>query len=152
MQTKSAIMIVPALVAVAVLVSTGAFAKRVSISGTWSRSQIKKDCDSVGGSYVDDGKNGYSCVSLGTDVTCTNRGKCTGWVPHQRNPPRTIGGILHPPSGVKTTGGDAPWTGGDHHPVKINGFKPPSGVKTMGGRETPVIEHVEAHHFGGGHK
>jgi len=151
MRKKSITILLPAAFAVAILASTSAVAKRVSISGTWSRSQIKKDCDAVGASYVDDGKNGYSCINLGTDVTCTNRGKCTGWVPRQRNPPHTIGGILHPPSGVRTTGGNAPWIGGNHHPVNITGFKPPSGVTTTGGGKPAIVMHTDEHR-GGRHR
>jgi len=144
-------MLVPAVFATTVLASTAAFATKVNISGTWSRSQIKKDCDAVGGAYADLGKNGYLCDNGGNHVSCNNRGKCTGYNPRQSHPPHTIGGILRPPSaGIKSSGGNAP-PKGHHHPVKVSGFKPPSGVKTTGGNNNrPItITRTEEHHSGG---
>jgi hypothetical protein len=105
---KKCVVIVPALFAAMVSVSTSASAKpqQVTLSGTFSRSQVKKDCAAVGGHYDDEHSYGYGCLANnGNIVNCNNRGKCTGSIPRQSNPPHTISGILHPPSGVKTIGG-----------------------------------------------
>jgi hypothetical protein len=149
--------VAPALFAAAVMVSTGACARQiVTLSGTHSRGEVKKDCNASGGAYISFHDGSYSCYSQsgnGNVVDCNKSGKCTGSIPRQNKPPRTIGGILQPPSGVKTTGGDTTWTGGHHHPVKISGFKPPSGIKTTGGSDKPVTTtHAEEHHSGGAHK
>jgi hypothetical protein len=153
MRTKCIATIVPAVIAAAVLAPTGAFATKISISGTWSRSQIKKDCNAVGGAYLDLGKNGYLCDKSGNHVSCNNRGKCTGYNPRQGNPSHTIGGILRSPSaGIKSSGGGTP-PNGHRHPVKFSGFRPPSGVKTTGGKAiTPVTVGRTQEHHSGGHK
>ncbi|MGH6678571.1 MAG: hypothetical protein ACREDL_06475 [Bradyrhizobium sp.] len=62
-------------------------------------------------------------------------------------PPRTLGGILHPPSaGNKYSGGTPPK--GHRSPVRFGGFKPPSGVKTMGGGQPVTIMRTNEHHGG----
>lgn len=142
--------------AIASMLPTIASATRVSISGTWSRSQIKKDCDAAGGVCGNcQGKSGqYECELSpgGGSVHCTARGKCTGYVPRQRNPPHTLGGILHPPfGGVKSSGSNPP-PKGYRRPARITGFKPPSGVKTMGGKSTPATITRHEEHHSGGHK
>ncbi len=160
MQKKFVALVVPALLVAGIFLSTDAFATRVSISGTVSRSQLKKDCDSVGGACgnCNGTKGGYSCVNIGPGgtgqtVTCTAGGKCTGVYrqgPHQGVPTHTIGGILHAPSaGIKSSGNNAP-PQGHRPPVKMTGFSPSSGIKTMGGGNQPApIERAESHHFGG---
>lgn len=154
MYKKSVAIIVPALFAAAVLVSSNAAATKINISGTWSRSQIKKDCDSVGGSCDNcSGKSGpYSCSNLNNNNTvyCNSGGKCIGWIPRKSNPPHTLSGVLHTPSGgIKSSGGNAP-PQGHRPPVKITGFRPPSGVKTTGGNNgAGTIMRHEEHHFGG---
>lgn len=156
MYTKSVTIIVPALFAAALAIPTCASAKpqQITLSGTFSRGQVKKDCDAVGGTFSDSGSYGYGCLANnGNIVNCSNRGKCTGSIPREGKPPHTIGGILRPPSGVKTTGGSAPWKGGHHHPVKVTGFKSPSGVKTLGdGGHAVTITRTEEHHSGGGRR
>ncbi|MGH7153704.1 MAG: hypothetical protein ACREF3_07215 [Acetobacteraceae bacterium] len=143
--------------AIASMLPTVASATRVSISGTWSRSQIKKDCDAAGGVCGNcQGKSGrYECELSpgGGSVYCTARGKCTGYVPRQRNPPHTLGGILHPPSGIKTTGGGAAPQQGKGRPVNVGGVTPAhGGVKTTGGNTPITIMRHEEHHSGGAHK
>jgi hypothetical protein len=155
MRRKCIAVLVPAVFVAALVVSTSASARQiVTLSGTHSRGEVKKDCDASGGAYISFHDGSYSCYSQsgnGNVVDCNKRGKCTGSIPRQSKPSHTIGGILHPPSGVKTTGGNAPWKGGHHHPVKVSGYKPPSRVKTMGGNNhKPVtIMHNEEHHSGG---
>jgi hypothetical protein len=156
-KTSIVTIIAPALFAAAVIVPTNASARQiVTLSGTHSRGEVKKDCDASGGAYISFHDGSYSCYSQsgnGNVVDCNKGGKCTGSIPRQRKPPRTIGGILQPPSGVKTTGRNTSWTGGHHHPVKVSGFQPPSNIKTMGGSDKSVtITHVEEHHSGGAHK
>ena len=114
MYKKSVATVVPALFAAAVLASTSAYAyHKVSIGGTVSRGELLKDCEAIGGACGNcRGTTGdYSCTNTNTpagqetNVICSSGGKCNGYVPRQSNPPHTISGILHPPSGVKTTGG-----------------------------------------------
>lgn len=149
--------LVPAVFVAAFAVSPSASARHVvTLSGTYSRSQVKKDCDAAGGAYIDSGGAGYACFSQsgnGNVVNCNNRGKCTGSIPRQGKPPRTIGGILHPPSaGLKSSGGNVP-PKAHTHPVKITGFRPPSGVKTTGGgNAAPVTISRSQEHHSGGHK
>lgn len=110
------------------LACNAAWATRVTINGTYSRSQVKKDCDAVGGSCDNcTGKSGgYSCSNLNNNNTvyCLSNGRCTGWIPGRSRPPHTLGGILHAPAGVKTTGGV---TGGRHmghgRVIKAGGLK-----------------------------
>ena len=155
MRRKCIAMLIPAVFVAALVVSTSASARHVvTLSGTYSRGQVKKDCDAAGGAYIDSGGAGYACFSQsgnGNVVDCNNRGKCTGSIPRQSHPPHTIGEILRPPSaGIKSSGGNAP-PKGHHHPVKVSGFKPPSGVKTTGGNNNrPItITRTEEHHSGG---
>ena len=162
MRKKSIAIIVPALFAAAVLVSTNASAyHKVSIGGPVSRGQLLKDCNAVGGlcGNCKGQSGGYSCTNPNnpggeTVVQCTSGGKCTGYIPRKGNPPHTIGGILHPPSGgVKSSGGNQP-PNGHPHPVKVRSFRPPSGVKTTGGNSGPPapIMRTAGHHSGGGHR
>jgi hypothetical protein len=155
MRRKYIAMLVPAVFVASLVVSTSASARHiVTLSGTYSRSQVKKDCDAAGGAYIDSGGAGYACFSQsgnGNVVDCKNSGKCTGSIPRKGNPSHTLGGILRPPSaGIRSTGNNAP-PKHHHHPVKFSGYKPPSGVKTMGGNKNkPVtITHNEEHHSGG---
>lgn len=151
MRKKSIAMAVPALF-VAIVVSTGASARHIStLNGTFSRSQVKKDCSANGGAYIDWGKNGYSCYSTsgnGNVVDCNNRGKCTGSIPRQSKPSHTIGGISHPPSaGIKSLGiaPNGPW-----RPARSTGFRRPASEETSGNNRQPVlIMRNEGHHSGG---
>ena len=110
------------------LACNAVWATRVTIKGTYSRAQVKKDCDAVGGSCDNcTGKSGgYSCSNLNNNNTvyCLSNGRCTGWIPGRSRPPHTLGGILQAPTGVKTTGGVA---GGRHQGhgrvIKAGGFK-----------------------------
>lgn len=106
MRNITSIRAVGAIVFAAVMMLPGiALAtKEVSIGGTVSRGQLKNDCAAVGGSYTSTGGH-YSCYNSKNDnlVYCTSNGKCTGWVTRQA-PSHTVSGILHSPSGVKTTG------------------------------------------------
>jgi hypothetical protein len=90
------------------LACNAAWATRVTINGTYSRAQVKKDCDAVGGSCDNcSGKSGgYSCSNLNNNNTvyCLSNGRCTGWIPRRSHPPHTLSGILRAPSGVKTIG------------------------------------------------
>jgi hypothetical protein len=156
-KTSIVTIIAPALFAAAVIVPTNASARQiVTLSGTHSRGEVKNDCNASGGAYISFHDGSYSCYSQsgnGNVVDCNKSGKCTGSIPRQNKPPRTIGGILQPPSGVKTTGGNAPWQGGHHHPVKISGLKSPSGAKTTGsGDKSGTIMHTDERHSGGNHK
>src|SRR6185437_8249472 len=151
MRKKSIVIAVPALF-IAIAVSTSASARQISgLNGTFSRSQVKKDCSADGGAYIDWGKNGYSCYSTsgnGNVVDCNNRGKCTGSVPRQSKPSHTIGGISHPPSaGIKSLG-SAP--NGQLRPAQVTGFKRPASEDTLGDNRQPVLDmHNEGHHSGG---
>ena len=154
---KSIAIIVPALFAAVVLLSTTAAAyHKVSIGGSVGRGQLLKDCNAVGGlcGGCKATTGTYSCTNTGnpggeTIVTCTSGGKCTGYVPRQSKPPHTIGGILHPPSGIKSSGGETP-PRSRHRPVNISAFRPPLRIKMTGGNNTPVtIGRHEAHHSGG---
>ncbi|MCO5131270.1 MAG: hypothetical protein M9932_11970 [Xanthobacteraceae bacterium] len=147
MQTKSAIMVVPALVAVTILVSGDAVAKPVRTT-TISGQSAEAFCHGHGG--------GTDCIFCHRDhchvINCSvgSGGKkfCTNTVSFRKaNGQRGHG----PTAGTASSGATAP-PRGRRPPVRFSGFQPPSGVRTMGGRETPVIEHVEAHHFGGGHR
>lgn len=158
MHKKSAAVVVPALFVAAILVSTSASAyHKVSIGGTVSRGQLLKDCDAVGGLCGNcKGTTGaYSCTNTNnpggeTSVNCTSGGKCTGYVPRKSSPSHTIGGILHSPVGIKSSGSETP-PRSRHRPVSISAFKPPSRMKTTGGNNTTVtIGHVE--HHSGGHR
>ena len=63
------------------LLAPTASAKKVSISGTHSFSDIYGSCSSAGGAYYQSGIS-YGCVNKkkGTRVDCYG-GKCTGTVP-----------------------------------------------------------------------
>ena len=63
------------------LFAQDASAKKVSISGTHSFSDIYGSCSSAGGDYYQSGIS-YGCVNKkkGTRVDC-NGGKCSGTVP-----------------------------------------------------------------------
>lgn len=152
MYKKSVAIMVPAVLAATMLVTANASAKPVTLSGTFSRSQVKKDCAAVSGGHFGSYSDGsYSCVNVnnGNSVHCTGKGKCYGNVARPGKPPHTIGGILHPPSaGIKSSGGNAP-PSGHRTPVHVGGFKPPSGVKTTSGNSGPVIYRGEVHHSGG---
>lgn len=156
MHKKSIAVIVPALFAAAVFLSTDASATRVTISGTVSRTQLKKDCDAVGGACgnCSGTTGGYSCINIGPGgkgqtVTCSAGGKCTGVTRRRSNPSHTIGGFLHPPSaGIKSSGGTAP-PRSRHRPVSISAFRPPSRMKTTGGNNTTVTIGHDEHHSGG---
>jgi len=88
-------------------------------------------------------------ASYGCTVGCTNKGKCTGDVPLRGRPSGTLGGILHPPvAGIKSSG-DNPPSKAHRRPVNIDTAKPPSGVKTTGGNAQPVMRTHE-HRSGGG--
>jgi hypothetical protein len=124
MYKKSVAIIAPALFAAAMFLSTDAFATKVSISGTWSRSQIKKDCEANSkGSYQTFSDGSYGCVANNGNAVDCKSGKCTGFIPRQSKPPHTIGGILHLPSGVKTTGGANGRRLGHGRVVKTSGLK-----------------------------
>lgn len=153
MYKKSVAIIVPAVLAATMLVTTNASAKPVTLSGTFSRSQVKKDCAAVSGGHFGSYSDGsYSCVNVnnGNSVHCTGKGKCYGNVVRQGKPPHTIGAILRPPSaGIKSSGANAP-PKGHRLPVKISGFRPPSGAKTTGSNNgAAMIMRHEEHHFGG---
>lgn len=151
MRKISIAMAVPALFA-AIIVSTSASARQIStLSGTISRSQVKKDCSANGGAYIDWGKNGYSCYSTsgnGNVVDCNNRGKCTGSVPRQSKPSHTISGIPHPPSAGIKSPASAP--NDNWHPAQSAGFKRPASGDTLGGNRQPaLIMRNEGQHSGG---
>ena len=136
MYKKFVAIIVPAAFVAALLVSTSASAKpqQVSLSGTFSRGQVKKDCDAVGGTYTDEHSYGYGCLANnGNIVNCNKSGKCTGSIPRQGKPPHTIGGILHLPSGVKTTGGANGRHLGHGRVVKTSGLKTKTIDRSRGG-------------------
>lgn len=137
----------------------GALAKKVSISGTHSAGQIEATCGNVGGVYAQS-RSGYSCTKLcgatGTSncsVSCNNRGKCTGTVPRGSGSPRTLAGILHPPSKLKAAGGRTSPKHG-RHTVAVGGVKPPyAGLKHPSGsysRRQPSLRVME-HHSGHRH-
>jgi hypothetical protein len=151
MRWKCIAVTVPALF-VSIVAATDASARHVfTLSGTYSRSQVKKDCDAAGGAYQIDG-GGYFCVnpSNGNSVNCNNRGKCTGSIPRQSKPPRTIGGILHPPSAALRSSGNSAPPQGHRPPARVGGFKTPSGV---GRNRQPIITmRGEAHYSGGHHR
>ncbi len=155
MYKKSVAIIFSAALALTMLVTTDASAKPVTLSGTFSRSQVKKDCAAVSGGHFGSYSDGsYSCVNVnnGNSVHCTGRGKCYGSVARRGKPPHTIGGILHSPStGVKSSGNNPPSPSGHRRPAKFNGVRPLSGTKAMGGRNSqPVtVMRSEGHHFGG---
>lgn len=150
--SKTCIALAVSALLATIVVPTSASARHVfTLSGTYSRSQVKKDCDAVGGVYQSD-SGGYFCASTsnGNSVNCNNRGKCTGSIPRQGRPPRTLGGLLHPPSaGVRSSGNSAP---PNRHgvPVKFSGFKAPSGAG--GNRQPTIIMHSEGHYSGGHHR
>jgi hypothetical protein len=85
------------------IVSNGAFARTVNISGNHSASEIKATCDKSGGQYLGNGVNfAYGCIGAGDGgyVTCTGSGKCTGQVP-RRGSIGAIGGsggVMKPPA------------------------------------------------------
>jgi hypothetical protein len=63
-----------------VLFAQTADARRVSIGGTHSASEIKATCAKAGGEYIEQGST-YGCeTDKGTSVYC-NDGKCHGYVP-----------------------------------------------------------------------
>jgi hypothetical protein len=146
---KSCIAIaVPALF-VAIAVPTSASARHIiTLSGTYSRSQVKKDCDAVGGVYQSD-SSGYFCASTsnGNSVNCNNRGKCTGSIPRQSRPSRTIGGILHPPSAGLSSSANDGAPNGHRPPVKFGGFRAPSAAS--GDAQPMTMMHSEVHYSGG---
>jgi hypothetical protein len=73
-----------------VLLTHPAAAKRVSIGGTHSASEIKATCASVGGDYIEAGStNGCENPDKGTSVYC-NGGKCHGYVPDKPSGGATI--------------------------------------------------------------
>lgn len=156
MSKKSIAVIVPALFAAAILVSTGAYAThKVTISGIVSRGQVKKDCDAAGGlcAGCNAKSGGYTClvVQTGAGVDCTSKGKCTGYVPRKIHPTHTIGGILHAPSGGIKSSGATVMAKPKRHPVKVTHFKPPSEVERS--RFKPAsITRSESGHSGGGHR
>jgi hypothetical protein len=137
MYKKSVAIIVPAAFVAAFLVSTNASARQiVTLSGTYSRGQVKKNCDASGGAYISFHDGSYSCYSQsgnGNVVDCNKRGKCTGSIPRESKPPHTISGILHPPSGVKTTGGANDRHLGHGRVVKTSGLKTKTIDRTRGG-------------------
>jgi hypothetical protein len=87
------------------IVSNGAFARTVNISGNHSASEIKATCDNNGGQYVSSGVNfGYACIGAGDggSVVCEKNGKCRGYVP-RRGAIGAIGGsggVMKPPATV----------------------------------------------------
>lgn len=156
MHKKSVVIIVPSLLAAAVLASTDASATKVTISGTHSRWEIEQKCIVAGGQGYSNGYPGtYGCkTSKGTSVDCSYAThKCTGTVPRRSPPSHGLGGILRPPSGgFKASGGTALPQGHDR-PVRITGFRPPAGVKTLGGNHSPPVTIMRtAGHHSGGHK
>ena len=90
------------ILAVMAIMATDADARRVTISGTHSRGEIKKACAAVdgicGGCNATSGK--YSCDNLnkGTSVTCDPQGHCTGYVPRDKIDTITLNNAL----GIKT--------------------------------------------------
>lgn len=141
------------------ITNSPAAARYVDLSGTHSKAQLKKDCD---GRYVE-GKGEYGCANdcdgtnSGCGVFCSEKTqKCHGWVPGRTLPPRTLGGILHPPLGGFKSGGNEPPR---HHryPVNVGGLRAPfGGMKKSGGSSHPVIyrshgpQHAgNVHHSGG---
>jgi len=134
---------------IGVIVPTGASARHVfTLSGTYSRAQVKKDCDAVGGVYQSD-KGGYFCGSVtnGNSVNCNNRGKCTGSIPRQGRPRRTISGILHSPSGSLRSSGNGTQPNFHRAPAGFRGFKAPSSV---GSNSQPTTIMRSASHYSGG--
>jgi hypothetical protein len=61
--------------------STGALARDVKISGTHGVGDIEVHCGNANGTFFNTPGGGYGCVGSGGTVTCTAKGKCTGWVP-----------------------------------------------------------------------
>jgi len=147
MLTKSAVVIVPALFAAAILASSRADAKPIRTT-TISGQSAEAFCHGHGG--------GTDCIFCHRDhchvISCaegSGGGKfCTNTVSFRKANGR---GVRPPLTGIASTGAATP-PRGHRPPVKIIGFEPPSGVKTMGGHGTPAIEHFEAHHFGGGRR
>lgn len=146
MHRKSIAIIVPAVFAAAVLASANAVAKPITTT-TISTESAEAFCHGHGG--------GTNCVFCHRDhchvISCSKgsggESFCTNTVSFRR----INHGGFRPPSGVKTTGGNAP-PSGHRPPVKIIGFRPPSGVKTLGGNSTPItIQHSAGQHSGGGH-
>ena len=75
-----------------------ASARTINIAGTVSRSHLLAACQANGGTCGNcrGTSGGYTCggTAAGTTVTCTSKGKCTGYVPDFYGGPHTLGGIL----------------------------------------------------------
>lgn len=120
-------------VAVPTLACDQALARRITLSGTHGKQEVKAAC----GKFYHEDSGGYGCATnchggMGTDcaVGCQNNGKCYGQVPLRGRSSPTLGGILHPPlAGVKSSGGNAP-PKTHRHPVNVGAANPPTKVKT----------------------
>ena len=130
------------------------------LSGHYTKAQVKKDCDSAGGTYGEGAGGSYGCdAPNGNSVICggsTCYGNC-GW----KNPDcafrrQGVSGILHhrPPSaGIKSSGGNAP-PKHRRRPVNVRGLRmPAAGMKQPDGGHSEIIPRRAAgrqvvHHSG----
>jgi hypothetical protein len=108
--------------------SLPALAEQHVLSGTHSKDEINKACDSVGGiENQGAGGNGYGCYNPknGTLVACNNGGVCTGYTPGRIVVPTNLRHLLHlqvpatsltvdqsPAGNGISKGGEAPASGG----------------------------------------
>jgi hypothetical protein len=121
------------------LACNSASATHVSISGTHGSSEIKNTCLNNGGLYQEAGST-YSCTKACKGGKCSvvcSGGKCDGYVPRGGRPSHTLGGILHPPSGVKTTGGAKGRHLGHGRVVKTSGLKTKAMYRRSTGPTNP---------------
>lgn len=133
----------------------GAFATKVSISGTHSREEIKSTCLKAGGEYGEE-KGGYGCInSCGSGkqsvcgVECTGNGKCSGTVPRAGRAPYTLGGILYATSGVKTAGGVNGRRLGHGRVVKTSGLQTKTIYRTGRGPTDSGGKGLTSYHSAG---
>jgi hypothetical protein len=96
--------------AAATLPPAPAFAGKIKLHGSHSRQEIAGACDAAGGTAFGVGGNSgeYGCETDKGEVWCKSNGQCTGTCQAcgtRQGGKSSIAGVLHPPSGVKTTGG-----------------------------------------------
>jgi hypothetical protein len=136
---------VGAIIAIAVLglLAGPAAAGTKILGGTYSRDTVKTDCDANGGTYSESA-NGYVCVGQSGNVSCNNKGKCSGSCQNcQIKPGSGLGGVLRPPPS-SAGAAQPPASSGGKGTTKV-GISPPAsaGAKqgpSGGSAGNPVIE------------